>query len=133
MLLNLIYMYLLRKKKICMFGVRVLYYFDKGNAFDKKKKNNENKIKWLIDQTYDVRYQKWCCCCINKFSIKYRKFSNSKPINIKIQGSFHQITIKSWSGMIEYALSINKILVLSAILLFIGNDKAGPCELWVFY
>lgn len=29
-----------------MFGVRVLYYFDKGNAFDtQKKKNNENKIK----------------------------------------------------------------------------------------
>lgn len=133
MLLNLIYMFLLRKKRyvclvfvFCIISIREMH-------LTQKKKNNENKIKWLIDQTYVVRYQKWCCCCINKFSIKYRKFSNSKPINIKIQGSFHQITIKSWSGMIEYALSINKILVLSAILLFIGNAKAGPCELWVFY
>lgn len=30
-------MRLLKKKKLCMFGVRVLNYFDKGNAFDKKK------------------------------------------------------------------------------------------------
>lgn len=68
-------------------------------------------------------------CSRNKFSINYRKFSNSKPFNVKIQGSFHQITIKSWPGMIEYALFINTILVLSGIFLFIGNAKEGPCEL----